>query len=84
MIAPMRKTDFGSVDLNEGTTKEIEPNQDSISEDVLGSEKNANYPISLSDQRAHRIINKILQLADYEPSICYRNRKVAGKNRKRA
>jgi len=67
MIVPEGKTELGTVALNEVTKNELEPNRDSINEDIPGNDKNVNYPISLSDQKAHRILNKILQLANYEP-----------------
>lgn len=66
MSAPRSRTELDSVILNDATSSEIVLDQDPSSENMPGNEKNVNYPISLSDQKAHRILNKILQLANYE------------------
>ena len=66
MTVTESKADLGPGTLNEDTKPEMELYRDSINEVLSVDEKNATYSISLSDQKAHRILNKILQLANYD------------------
>jgi len=66
MSVSRSKIDLPSLALDGNSEIEIELIQEDGPEGNLSSEKNVNYPISLSDQRSQRILNKILQLANYE------------------
>lgn len=66
MTVTKSKADLGQVKPNYETKPEMDINRDSINKVLSVDEKNVVYSISLSDQKAHRILNKILQLANYD------------------
>ncbi len=66
MTVTESKPDLGPVTRNSDTKPAMDLCRDSSNEVLSVDEKDAIYSISLSDQKAHRILNKILQLSNYD------------------